>query len=253
MKREYWDRLAGEYDTEVFSVCDHDKRNLIKSSITELASSSHSASDLGCGTGAFLPHLSSCFSTVTAVDLSPNLLDIAKEACAGFDNISYLNRDLSKQNPDLPLVELTLCVNTIITPSLQDRLTITDSVCSHILPGGHLVLVVPSLESAVFTDMRLIEWNLRAGMSPEHASGKSFNAYRPDAHPKLNQGLVNAGGAMTKHYLKEELITLLQSKDMQVLDITKIEYDWTTEFEEPPEWMTDPYPWDWLCIAQKTA
>jgi hypothetical protein len=36
-----------------------------------------------------------------------------------------------------------------------------------------------------------------------------------------------------------------------VASIEKVEYDWSTEFADPPRWMKDPYPWDWLVLSKK--
>ena len=36
---------------------------------------------------------------------------------------------------------------------------------------------------------------------------------------------------------------------MAVEAVRKIAYPWTTEFAEPPRWMREPYPWDWLVEA----
>ncbi|MAG16654.1 MAG: methyltransferase type 11, partial [Phycisphaerae bacterium] len=35
------------------------------------------------------------------------------------------------------------------------------------------------------------------------------------------------------------------------VSIDKIEYDWTTEFHNPPRWLGTPLPWDWLFVARK--
>lgn len=126
-----------------------------------------------------------------------------------------------------------------------------DVVCRHLRLNGHLVLVVPSLESALLANVRLIEWNLRNGLSTGAAARAGFKAHKHGDNRGLHQGIVRLDDVETKHYIEEELVVLLKSRGMQVLDIQKIEYPWTTEFVNPPRWMKDPYPWDWLCVAQK--
>ena len=151
----------------------------------------------------------------------------------------------------LPKVDFALSVNSLLTPSLTQRNSMFDLVCRHINPGGHLVLVVPSLESALLTDYRLIEWNLKSGMSPGNAVRSGFRTSKGSDIPRLRQGIVNIHGVDTKHYLEEELIILLKSRGMEVLEIEKIQYPWETEFDHPPRWMKEPFPWDWLCVAGK--
>jgi hypothetical protein len=55
----------------------------------------------------------------------------------------------------------------------------------------------------------------------------------------------------TKHYLREELILLLEQEGFNIKSIQKVEYDWKTEFVKPPRWLKEPYPWDWMCVAKK--
>jgi len=126
-----------------------------------------------------------------------------------------------------------------------------DLVANHLGPGSHLVLVVPSLESALLTDFRLIEWNLRDGMKPSAAVRAGFRAHRQTDNPHLHEGIVQIDDVPTKHYLKEELVALLERRSMRILDIYKIEYSWKTEFASPPRWMRSPFPWDWLLVAEK--
>jgi hypothetical protein len=134
-------------------------------------------------------------------------------------------------------------------PSLACRMRILDVMAGHILKGGHLVLVVPSLESAMLTDFRLIEVNLRNGFGPASAVRAGFEK---SDYPRLHQGIVAIEDVPTKHYLKEELVSLLERRGLRIKEIRKIEYPWDTEFDSPPGWMKEPYPWDWLVVAQKT-
>jgi hypothetical protein len=57
----------------------------------------------------------------------------------------------------------------------------------------------------------------------------------------------------TKHYLKEELELLLALEGFIVERIEKINYTWKTEFTNPPKWLKEPYPWDWMCVAKKSS
>ena len=44
-----------------------------------------------------------------------------------------------------------------------------------------------------------------------------------------------------------------EEMQLEVLDVLKMEYDWKTEMEEDevPDWMGEPYPWDWLLVAKR--
>jgi hypothetical protein len=111
--------------------------------------------------------------------------------------------------------------------------------------------VVPSLESALYSDFRLVQWNLKTGLTHSQAvSGLKETANDTDL--PLRQGIIDIDGVPTKHYLKEELVALFADLPFKVLAIEKVEYAWETEFDGPPEWMNEPYPWDWLILLEKT-
>ena len=126
-----------------------------------------------------------------------------------------------------------------------------DSIARHLKPGGHLLLVVPSLESAHYTNFRLIQWNLREGFGDGEAVRAGFKSGTRVSSRQVRQGIVDAGGTLTKHFLREELQVLLGERGLAVRDFLKVEYAWRTEFSNPPRWLREPYPWDWLVHARK--
>ena len=251
MNRTYWNNVANRYESEIFSVKQHDRSGKILSKVKKYGGKDRTASDIGCGIGHFLPLLSNLFREVLALDISSRCIAKAQAACAHLPNISYRVVDLAASRARLPAVDFALCVNAIITSSITHRNRMLDVVCKHLRPGSHLVLVVPSLESAFLTDFRLIEWNLRDGMTPGRAVRSGFRAHRQTNKPRAYEGVVPIDRVDTKHYLKEELIILLKNRGLRTLEIEKIEYPWTTEFTSPPRWMQAPHPWDWLLVAQK--
>ncbi len=251
MKRKYWDNVADTFETEIFDVYKHDREGRILKKMDRYKGEKKTAGDIGCGIGNFLPALSKRFKNVHAVDISPKCIARARKKYAHLSNVSYRILDLSKPRVRLPNVDVALCVNTILTPSLVRRNRMMNVVCRHIKYGGHLVLVVPSLESAFLAYVRLIEWNLRDGIAPQVAARANFGRRWYADNRRLHEGIVRIDNVETKHYLKEELTVLLNARGMNIQELKKIEYPWTTEYASPPCWMKDPYPWDWLVVAQK--
>jgi len=251
MDKEYWNTLAGSYESEVFDVLANDHRHLIQDQIDELGSPQKSVSDLGCGIGHFLPMLSKRFGRVFAVDISRKCLARAREACRELDNVVYILKDLSTPTRDVPKVDVTLCVNALLTPSLAKRMAFIQNVRDRLFVGGHLILVVPSLESSLLARHRLVEWRLRDGLSPRQAVRAAHALVKTPVTNQLRQGVLDAGGTPTKHYLQEELVVMLRLQGLHVRRILKLEYSWATEFEAPPRWLQAPFPWDWLVIAEK--
>ncbi len=250
MDQAYWDAVADSYEEEIFSSLDSDRNNVIKSYIHKFRSKGMSACDFGCGVGIYLPILSQCFKQVHAYDLSPELVRVAKKKNKKRDNIAYGSKDLSRKRTKLPRVKFGICTNVLIVDSYKIRGAILTNISKHIIKGGHLLAVVPSLESALYTNSMLFEWNVKDGMKP----GEAIEAGMKNEHDEkgaVSNGLVNINGITTKHYLQEELMVFLENHGFKITEIEKVEYNWNTEFENPPSWMREPYPWDWLVVAQK--
>ena len=251
MTRLHWDGLAGDFESEIFDVFSHDRMELIGEQISKYGCRNSLASDLGCGIGRFLGSLSDNFRQVLAVDISPKCIRRSQAANSHLSNVSYLVKDLGAAGGvGLAKVDFALSVNAILTPSLLRRNRMFDAIAKHLRAGAYFVLVVPSVESAFLTDYRLIEWNVRDGVKPSAAGRTGFGAYKQHNH-RRHEGVMPAGDVLTKHYLKEELVAILEKRRLEVVEIAKIEYSWKTEFETPPRWMKGPYPWDWLIVARK--
>ena len=249
MQRD-WNEVADSYDESVFDVLAHDRKGLIEASLRKYGREAKTATDVGCGIGKCVALMAENFPRVEALDLSAKCLDRARKAHARLDNVGFAVADLADPGVKLPKSDLALCVNVLLTPSLTHRTRMLDALCGHLRRKGHLVLVVPSLESALLSNARLIEWNVRSGISPARADVAGFPTRNEPDYRKLHAGVLRLGGADTKHFLKEEVQLLLGERGLQVLEMHKLEYPWATEFDEPPAWMQEPCPWDWLCVAR---
>ena len=253
MNESYWDSLSDDYETQVFEVLRHDRDQLVLSRVAHHGSPDHLATDLGCGIGDFTPFLAEHFGQVEAVDLSRKFLDRACERCGDLDNVTFRKVDLASQGNRLPKAHFALCVNVLIMPSLAVRRAILQAINDHLLPGGVLLLVVPSLESAMLSNARLIDWNLRDGVPPTAAARAESPAPKPGDAVRMKQGIMRLDDVPTKHYVREEIVARLEASGLRVREATKIEYTWDTEFTEPPRWMQEPFPWDWLVLAEKAS
>ncbi|MEZ4807989.1 MAG: class I SAM-dependent methyltransferase [Flavobacteriales bacterium] len=246
MNERDWDEVAEYFEAEIFNVPDNDTKGLIRHWVQRLAAPRGAATDLGCGVGRTLPMLAEHFGTVYAVDVSSRCLAIAAGSAADHSNVQYVHADLSAQGNAYPATDLVLCINTLLNASLEVRGPLFDRTCRSVKRGGHLVLVVPSLNSALLTAYRHLQWNLREGMAPADAQREAAME-----GSGLEHGIVRIDGVPTKHYLREELEVQLADRHFAIETLEKLEYPWTTEFAEPPDWMKAPYPWDWFVVARR--
>ncbi|MBN2138040.1 MAG: class I SAM-dependent methyltransferase [Sedimentisphaerales bacterium] len=253
MDERYWDKAGEDYDGEIFSVLEQDRNEVVCSYIRRLGSGELTAGDFGCGVGKFLPVLAENFGRVLAVDLSSELLAQARENCKGLDNITYARKDLSSDGVKLETVDFALSVNVAIMMPRKIRVGIINTIARHLRKSGHLLMVVPSLESALFADWRLLDWNINSGMGYDRAVAASLAEVEASGQASIRHGAVEIDGVPTKHYLKEELEAFFADGPLDVVSIEKVEYSWKTEFESPPKWMKGPYPWDWAVLLKPAA
>lgn len=251
MNRAYWEDLAETYDEQIFSVLRRDHEGRLKGLIEESGDRSKVAADLGCGPGQITPLLATHFGQVHACDLSEGLLAQARAKCAEFRNVTFHRHDLSKDfHFSFAPVDLVMCVNVIITADLARRERLWQTVTSLVARGGTLILVLPSHESSLYTNYRRLDWNLRSGITADDAIGNS-SPFQGNMSQR-EHGVREIEGVETKHYLREEIMVQLQDRSLEVEEIAKLHYDWNIEFADPPEWMGEPYPWNWLVVARRS-
>lgn len=245
-----WIETAADYQGKVLSVFDRDRDGKVRSLIAEHGSPGRSCVDLGCGPGRFLPRLCAHFGAVHACDYSEDMLVAARKR-AKRRNLTFERCDLRKRSPRCEPVDFLLCVNTLLSPELPARERMWGNVAATMKSGGVAVLVLPALESALLARHRLAEWNLRSGVPARSALRRSFGDEDPDALSIARGGIMDAGGTLTKHYLREEIECTGGRFGLKVVNCEKIEYPWNTEFHRPPRWMRAPFPWDWLAVVRR--
>lgn len=249
MDRKYWEKIAPDYSEEIFDVLKNDKKAIISAAIKKVAGPSKTVLDAGCAIGKWLPVLSPLFKKVIAADISSKNLEIAKALHPQLTNIEYLRADMSHSRLTLPVCDVAVCINAILTDSLRKRNTFFHNLSLSLKKKGHLILVVPSLESWLLTRIVQRRWNIDMKLFDIKLSDKEA----AKRYHNMQEGNAEIDSVPTKHYLREELILLLMNEGFIAEDMQKIEYAWTTEFVKPPEWLERPGPWDWLIVARKKS
>jgi len=244
----YWERVGNRYEREIFASSLADTRGVIRRRLDELANPRFAAADFGCGVGHYLPLLAKRFRAVHGIDFADSLLEQARERVRGLENVSLHKANLAsgRARLALPKLQLGVCANVLISEEPSARRGILRTLHRYLAPGAKLLLLVPSLESALFANQRLVEWNRRLGWSEAQSLASGI-----EPSLELMRGLVRLENVATKHFLREEASVLLEEAGFAVSDCDKVEYGWDTEFEAPPRWMGEPGPWDWLFVARR--
>lgn len=247
MDRKYWEKIAPDYEAEIFDVLQNDRKAIIRSEIMKHAFGSKTITDVGCAVGKWLPVLSPAFKKVIAVDISMKNLVIAQKKHGGLKNIDYLRADMSSVKTRLPRTDLAICINAILTDSMKKRDHFFKNLSRIVKKNGHLILVVPALESWMMCRIIQRKWKIENDLFNKKIPGKLAQL----KYENIQDGNADIDNVPTKHYLREELDLLLDLQGFSLQRIAKIEYGWTTEFVKPPRWLKHPRPWDWMVTAKK--
>ncbi|MFM8807277.1 MAG: class I SAM-dependent methyltransferase [Sphingomonadales bacterium] len=247
MKRSYWEDMAARYNEEIFDVRRQDKKALITRAIKKYADPSFRILDIGCAIGKWFPVLSPLCKEVIALDISAANLKMAKASYAQLTNITYLQKDMSKPAIKLPACELGICINALLTPVAKDRRVFFKNLSRCIVQKGKLIVTVPSLESYLLSRRLQQEYRIDRSVFP-----KLSNAPKGLRHwNNLLQGVCDIDEVPHKHFLAEELQLFFSRAGFTPLQLEKIEYNWKTEFNQPPRWLGKPYPWDWMMVVER--
>eukprot|EP00405_Crypthecodinium_cohnii_P044769 CAMPEP_0206589374 /NCGR_PEP_ID=MMETSP0325_2-20121206/38876_1 /ASSEMBLY_ACC=CAM_ASM_000347 /TAXON_ID=2866 /ORGANISM="Crypthecodinium cohnii, Strain Seligo" /LENGTH=464 /DNA_ID=CAMNT_0054097903 /DNA_START=127 /DNA_END=1517 /DNA_ORIENTATION=- len=276
----YWNEQAKDYDENIFSTIDEDTTKVITRTLDMYANKEEGPRgrcvDLGCGAGKYLPALASRFRHVVGYDLSPKLVHLArKEAVArGATNVEVGVRDLSKvwfvggkatprafasgsdfvgDVTEMESYGFAVMANVLIAPvSDHVRTVMLENAYRALCPGGKLLAVVPSMESALYVNMRCAETNCASVydviISPTQSQGAD-----------LIKGIVPRSGVRTKHFLEAEFRFQAESLGFSIESLAKVEYTWRSELGLNSDLVVPtrlrqtpgPLPWDWLFVLRK--
>lgn len=242
-QHRHWNQIAPSYEEEIFDVFKSDRKKLIPKIVRRYARKDGLAIDFGCGVGKAFPYLSPSFGQVVAVDISEGVLRTAQQS--KYPNLSFKRADLSSSRVQLPEADFVFCCNVIMLPEPEKDWQMFRNIARAMKKDGHGAVVVPSVESIFFASWRLMDWYRREGVPADKIPASEFHYFKSPKRDLVN-GIMHIDGVPTKHYSQEELRAMLPECGLEVLSIQKLEYDWNTEFAEPPSWMGAPYPWDWI-------
>jgi SAM-dependent methyltransferase len=246
----HWNKIAPNYDKEIFNVFKNDKKKKLKKYVLKYADKNNIAIDFGCGVGKALPLLSPLFKEILAVDVSEKCIEKAK-ATLRVDNVTFKVVDLAGKNINMPSVDFAFCCNVAMSDDIKRNRQIIHNVLSALNKGGVALFVIPSLESVSLAALSLINWYEKDGTEFGDIPKEELAHYSNDNPKHIAEGIVKIDNVPTKHYLFSELYAMFNTDSFEMQNIDRLEYDWSTEFDSPPRWMQSPYPWDWVVEVKR--
>ena len=239
----HWNNIAKSYNQEIFDVFASDKKKILSKYFKKHKNLHATAIDFGCGNGKAFSYLSPLFKKVTAVDISQELINQAKNS--PFKNIAFLRKDLARPKAELPKVQFIFSCNVVMLPEVNKNYVMLQNIQKSLKSNGSALLVIPSTESILFSAWRLIEWYKKEGVKAGDISASELSYFK-GSKQEILQGIFYIDGVATKHYSQPEIEVIFNNAKLKVTALEKLEYDWNTEFASPPSWMGEPFPWDWL-------
>ncbi len=236
MDRADWDQLAENFEELVVDVTAEETSDQVGRFVAAARLPENAVLvDLGCGIGSFIHRFGDRFAEIDGVEHAPKIIARAKAKCAGMKNVRWLTLDAARAAKRLRgRADLTVCMNVITSEKAAERKAQWSGLHAVTKPGGYALIVVPSLDSE-----RMVQKHTPAGKN-----GKP--TFKGD-------GLSEKGGSWQKHYGRDELIAVLARHGLKVVRIGRIYSPWSREGLRKPRNPTFKSPWDWICLAKRTA
>ena len=169
--------------------------------------------DIGCGTGSFSRRLAERSQHVLAIDLSPEMIRIARERSAKFSNIDFQVADVL----NLPFdIESFDCIATIATLHHLPLAEMLFKLKTALKPGG-VLLILDLFEPEGATDavLNLLALPVSVGLRlihqgrflPQRAERAAWNAHEShDLYPTMGEvhahcDRIIPGAKIRKHFL----------------------------------------------------
>ena len=247
-EQSHWDGIGNNYNNEIFDVFKSDVKKRLPYYFSKHGSKKKTAIDFGCGNGKSFTYLAPLFKQILAIDISSELLAQAKQR--PYANISFKRMDLSKKSIRLPQVDFIFCCNVIMLPEVEKNVIMFKNISKALKKKGSALMVLPAMESILFSSWRLIDWYKQEGVAAKDIDKDELHYFK-GSKADIVQGIFYIDHVPTKHYSASQLEVLFDRCGLKITSLDKVEYHWNSEFQAPPNWMKTPYPWDWLVECKK--
>jgi SAM-dependent methyltransferase len=229
MSQQGWNRLAAEFENSVCDITSTSAPAIEKLVALARPNRRQTLVDAGCGIGTFVERFGKRFGKVVAFDFASAMVKRTRKRCSDLEHAEWASLPLEDAGDKFgSIAHLAVCMNVITAPSRSLRERQWRSLSELVRPGGHLLVVVPSLESAEYV----------AGLDNE-AFNSSFEE---------DNEMVRRNDTDQKHYSRRELRRTVTNEGFKVIALRKVSYPWG---EDGLELGARKTPWDWACLARK--
>lgn len=229
MSQQGWNRLAAEFENSVCDITATSREQIAKLVALSKPTRRKTLVDAGCGIGTFTEQFGELFGKVIAFDFAAAMVKRARRRCSDLAHAEWHALPLEDAAEKFgTIANLAVCLNVITSPRESLRARQWESLGEIVKAGGHLLVVVPALESARYV----------AQMDAEAFHGSV----------DIESELVRRNDTEQKHYSRQELRRRVVQLGFEIVALRKITYPWE---EDGLELTARKSPWDWACVARK--
>lgn len=248
MQTKFWDTVADKYFESIMSPFEASVQNPIYYYLNKLDGRDKTVIDIGCGIGNLIPHLAERFSKVTAIDISPKMVEQSIERNK-FNNVSFHVMDTLNLEKLGMKFDVAVSINSIIDPSIKNANLMMKQVNDILEPEGRFLAIFPAMEAIIYHTMLLLDKYLKEGMDETQAKIKAAKVHKKRFDFIFG---LDEEGLSQKYYYKFELPYRLKEAGFKSIVIRKVFYPWKVCEESDFESFPGKKPmWDWFVSARK--
>ena len=248
MEGRDWDRISGDYYSEIISPLKNSVSNPLLDDLKEV-SGDFSVLELGCGVGELIPFFSSNFREVVAIDFSPDMIELAKKK--EFPNVLCMVKDMTDLKEFREKFDVAVSVNSILAPDVVKIDKIIKEIFNCLKPGGRLFVIIPAIESYIYQSMLITESKIKEGIDVKDAvkeASDSFDGKKSD----LLQGILCFDKDSQKAFYRFEITYRFEKAGFRNVVIERVLYPWKEWRDAGQEYFPRKMkPWDWYFTCEK--
>ena len=139
-----WGNIAGEYDESFSSNPDSYQKQVILPNIARMVApvSGDKILDLACGSGFFSEAFASAGAEVLGVDISPELIEVAKNRMGDKSNLRIKFESSSAEKLSVEKEKFNKAVIVLAIQNIEDVKKTLENCSNALMPGGKLFIVM---------------------------------------------------------------------------------------------------------------
>lgn len=250
MNEETWDKISGDYYSEILSPLKHSRHNPLIDEIKSLDSKKLSVIELGCGIGELIPFLEDNFREVSAMDFSPEMIAQAKERNSD-GKTNFFVMDMSDMSNLTERFDVAVAVNSILTTDIAKLNRMISEIYTILKPGGRLFVIIPAMECYIYQNMLFVDGKLSKEVPQEKALVQASRILDHKSYDPFH-GIIDFQGDLQKAFYRFEIWYRFGKAGFSDFRINRVPYLWSRWKEAGQKYFPkEEPPWDWYFSCVK--